>query len=253
MATYKKRGFKKNSSSDKVGAFEKKSTTASVFKSLDQGSSRTQIWIQKNQNKIFGLFALVILIILGIFSYTTFVLEPKEIDAYNKMFYSQKKYDEAVLINSDSLFNIALSGDSSNMGMLDIIEEYSGSKAANLANYYSGMIYFKLGDFENSINYLNDFSSDDFLLSSLAFGSMGDSYSELNQFDKAYDYFVKASNLDNNFTSPIFLYKAGLLAMKLDKFEKAEEHFTKIKLLYSKSSEAKNIDAFISRAIASYR
>ena len=85
MATYKKRGFKKNSSSDKVGAFEKKSTTASVFKSLDQGSSRTQIWIQKNQNKIFGLFALVILIILGIFSYTTFVLEPKEIDAYNKM------------------------------------------------------------------------------------------------------------------------------------------------------------------------
>ena len=40
-------------------------------------------------------------------------------------------------------------------------------------------------------------------------------------------------------------------AMRLSKFKKAEEYFTSIKLDYPKSPEAKNIDAFISKAIAS--
>ena len=39
--------------------------------------------------------------------------------------------------------------------------------------------------------------------------------------------------------------------MRLSKFKKAEEYFTSIKLDYPKSPEAKNIDAFISKAIAS--
>ena len=59
------------------------------------------------------------------------------------------------------------------------------------------------------------------------------------------------SKSDNNYTTPLFLYKAGTVAMRLSKFKKAEEYFTSIKLDYPKSPEAKNIDAFISKAIAS--
>ena len=76
-------------------------------------------------------------------------------------------------------------------------------------------------------------------------------FAELNQFEDAYDYYVKASKSDNNYTTPLFLYKAGTVAMRLSKFKKAEEYFTSIKLDYPKSPEAKNIDAFISKAIAS--
>ena len=57
--------------------------------------------------------------------------------------------------------------------------------------------------------------------------------------------------INNNYTSPLYLYKAGLLAMKLNKFNRAEEYFSAIKKDYPNSSEAKNIDAFISKAIAS--
>ena len=52
MATYKKRGFKNKASSNKAEALENKSTTANVFNTLDEGSSRTQQWVEKNQNKI---------------------------------------------------------------------------------------------------------------------------------------------------------------------------------------------------------
>ena len=137
--------------------------------------------------------------------------------------------------------------------MLDMIDEYGGTNAANLAAYYSGMIYLKMNDYQNSIKYLSEFSSDDMILGSLATGSIGDAFAELNQFEDAYEYYVKASKNNNSYTSPIYLFKAGLIAMKLEKFKKAEGYFSSIKSDYSKSAEAKNIDAYISKARASYQ
>ena len=251
MATYKKRGFKNKASSNRADALENKSTTANVFNTLDEGSSKTQQWVEKNQNKILGVVAVIAVIVIGIFSYSKLILEPKESNAFNEMYFAQKKFDEAVLINNDSVYSIALNGDELNMGMLDIIDEFRGTSAANLASYYSGMMYLKMNDYQNAIKYLSSFSSDDIILSSLATGSIGDAFAELNQFDDAYDYYVKATKTNNNYTSPVYLYKAGLMAMKLEKFKKAEVYFTNIKLDYPKSPEAKNIDAFISKAIAS--
>jgi len=251
MATYKKRGFKNKATSSKAEGLENKSTTANVFNTLDEGSSKTQKWVEKNQNKILGVVAVIAVIVIGVFSYSKLILEPKEANAFNMMYNAQKKFDEAILINNDSLYNIALEGDESNLGMLDIIDQFGGTNAANLAYYYSGMVYLKMNDYQNAIKYLSKYSSDDLILSSLATGSIGDAFAELNQFNDAYDYYVKAAKSENNFTSPTFLFKAGILAMKLDKFKKAEEYFNMIKLDFPKSSEAKNIDAFISKAIAS--
>tara|TARA_B100001113_G_scaffold306816_1_gene268164 strand:+ start:161 stop:922 length:762 start_codon:yes stop_codon:yes gene_type:complete len=251
MATYKKRGFKNKASSNKAEALENKSTTANVFNTLDKGSSKTQQWVEKNKNVILGLVGFISIMLIGVFTYSKLITEPKESNAFNEMYFAQKKFDEAILIDNDSLYNIALSGDELNMGMLDVIEEFSGTNAANLAHYYAGMMYLNMNDYENSIKYLSKFSSNDILLSSLASGSIGDAFAELNQFEDAYDYYVKASKGDNNYTTPLFLYKAGTVAMKLNKFKKAEEYFTSIKLDYPKSPEAKNIDAFISKAIAS--
>ena len=251
MATYKKRGFKNKASSNKAEALENKSTTANVFNTLDKGSSKTQQWVEKNKNVILGLVGFISIMLIGVFTYSKLITEPKESNAFNEMYFAQKKFDEAILIDNDSLYNIALSGDELNMGMLDVIEEFSGTNAANLAHYYAGMMYLNMNDYENSIKYLSKFSSNDILLSSLASGSIGDAFAELNQFEDAYDYYVKASKGYNNYTTPLFLYKAGTVAMKLNKFKKAEEYFTSIKLDYPKSPEAKNIDAFISKAIAS--
>lgn len=251
MATYKKRGFKNKASSSKAEALENKSTTANVFKTLDEGSSQTQQWVERNQNKILGLVAIISIIVIGVFAYSKLIKEPKESSAFNKMYFAQKKFDEAVLINNDSIYNIALNGDDLNMGMLQIIDEFGGTNAANLAHYYSGIMYLKMNDYPNSIKYLSEFSSDDILLSSLATGSIGDAFAELNQFDDAFDYYLKASKSNNNYSSPMYLFKAGLVAMRLNKFNRAEEYFSIIKQDYPNSTEAKNIDAFISKAIAS--
>ena len=253
MATYKKRGFKNKASSNRAEALEKNSATANVFNTLDEGSSKTQQWVEKNQNIILSLVAVIALSVIGIYLYSNFVIKPKEQKAFNEMYYSQNKFDEAILINNDSLYNLVLNGDGTNLGMLDMINEYGGTNAANLAAYYSGMIYLKMNDYQNSIKYLSEFNSDDMILGSLATGSIGDAFAELNQFEDAYEYYVKASKNNNSYTSPIYLFKAGLIAMKLEKFKKAEDYFSSIKSDYLKSAEARNIDAYISKARASYQ
>ena len=54
----------------------------------------------------------------------------------------------------DSLFNLAFNGGEGKYGFLDIVDEYSGTKAANLANYSIGMSYLNLKEYGNAIMYL---------------------------------------------------------------------------------------------------
>jgi tetratricopeptide (TPR) repeat protein len=107
----------------------------------------------------------------------------------------------------------------------------------------------KIGDYQNAIENLSAFSSDDQMLGALALGNIGDAFSEINQPEDALKYYLDAANFkDNNFTTPLYLFKAGNIAMGLTEYKKAEKAFTRIKNDYAKSDEAKNINIFIQRA-----
>ncbi|NNK82807.1 MAG: tetratricopeptide repeat protein [Flavobacteriaceae bacterium] len=252
MATYKKRGYKPKSKEDKQARLEEQSTTAGVFNTLDEGASKTEQWVVKNQKYIFVIVALVAVVVLGSLGYKNFIQEPKESEAMNDMFQAQKYFDEAVAATEkDSLFTLSLSGGEGKFGFLDVIENHSGTDASNLANYYAGMAYLNLKDYQNAIKYLSDFSSDDEALGPLAAGGIGDAFAQIDQLEDALTYYEKASEMKSNeFTTPMFLYKAGSVALKLGKNDKALTYFTRIKDDYSKSAEASNIDAFIGKAKA---
>ena len=60
---------------------------------------------------------------------------------------------------------------------------------------------------------------------------------------------IKAANKKNNdFTSPLYLFKAGQIAMELKDFGKAESLFTKIKENYSKSDQGRDIEKYLAAA-----
>jgi hypothetical protein len=65
---------------------------------------------------------------------------------------------------------------------IKIADEYSGTDAGNLANYYAGMAYLNTGKYNEAIDYLNKFKSDDIVLSGLA--TVGDAYAENNNRKK---------------------------------------------------------------------
>ena len=184
----------------------------------------------------------IIVIVLGYIGYKKLYLAPKEKEAQGQMFMAQKYFE------MDSL-NLALNGDGNYLGFLNIIDDYSITKSGNLARYYAGICYLKKGEFENAIEQLKKFDSDDEILSSFSLGAIGDAYLELNDKDKALDYYIKAAKIkDNDFTSAQFYLKAGFVHEDLKQFDKAIELYEKIKKNYSRSFEARDIDKYIERA-----
>lgn len=248
MATYKKRGFKPKNKAEEAVLDEQNSTTAEVFTTLDESASKTEAWVSKNQNYILGVIGAIALGVLAYLAYTQFILKPKETSAANELYYPQQFFDNAMTNEAakDSLLNLALNGADGKYGFIDIIDEYKGTKAANLASYAAGMAYLNIQNYDEAISYLEDFSSDDAILGALALGGIGDAFSQLEQPKEALDYYEKAvAHNANDYTAPLFLYKAGVIAMDLGLKEKALDYFTRIKDEFSKSPEATNIDALI--------
>src|SRR6478672_5899520 len=93
------------------------------------------------------LIAAVIIGVGGYFVYQNFFKNPKEEKAADTLFKAEEYY------RLDSV-NLALNGDGLNPGFLKVIDKYSGTDAANLAYYYAGNCYIKLGDNDKAIKYL---------------------------------------------------------------------------------------------------
>ncbi|MDC6367588.1 MULTISPECIES: tetratricopeptide repeat protein [Flavobacteriaceae] len=251
MATYKKRGYKPKNKAEEAQIEELESTTAEVFSTLDESASKTEAWVQRNQNYILGVIGAIALGVLGYLAYSQFIQKPKEASAANELFYPQQYFDQAIASETakDSLFTLALNGAEGKFGFLDIIEEYKGTKAANLAEYSAGMTYLNLQQYDEAIAHLENFSSSDAVLGAMAKGGIGDAFSQLSQPEDAMEYYEKAiAHSDNEYTAPRFLYKAGVMAMNLGQKDKALGFFERIKNDYPKSTEGIGIDALIGLA-----
>ena len=250
MATYKKKASK--SKSKDFDSFKNDSTTAEVFETLDVNASKTELIVSKYQNYIIGFVGLTVFAVLGYLGYENLIFQPKSDEANNELFTAQNYFNKALsdTENSDSLFLLSLNGGEGKYGFLDIIKNYSGTDAANISVYSAGMAYFNLNDFQNSIEYLKNFNSDDEILKALAVGVIGDSFAELNQLDDALDAYRRAANSSSNkFSSPKFLLKAGNTATLLGKKSEALKYYNRIKNDYPKSSQSNLIDIQIGKNI----
>ncbi|MEL1242005.1 tetratricopeptide repeat protein [Flavobacterium flavipallidum] len=253
MATYNKRGYKAPKEKEvkevveEVVIDEKNSTTAEVFSKLDETASKTEDWVAKNQKVIIGVVGAIALLTVGYLGYQKFIAEPKEDEAASEMFVAQQNFQQAVDgVASDSLYKLALNGSEGKFGFVKIAQEYSGTSAGNLANYYAGLAYLNTGKYDEAIEYLGKFNSTDVVLSALAKGAIGDAYSEKKQDKEALDYYVKAAESNkNDFTTPRFLLKAGKTALALGQKEDALKYLTDIKENYENTPEAASVDALI--------
>lgn len=252
MATYKKRGHKPTTKVEKQEELEDNSTTAEVFNTLDEGASKTEAFVEKNQKIILGLVGLVAVCVLGYLAFQQFIQKPKETEAMNEMFQAQVYFEEAMAgTENDSLYNLSLNGGEGKYGFLDIIDNYGGTRAANLAHYYAGMAYMSTNKYQEAIDHLEDFSSDDDIIAPLAKGAIGDAFVQLGQEDEALKYYEEAASMrDNEFTTPRFLLKAGITALNLDQKDKATKHFTTITENYPTSPEAAKATIYSGKAEA---
>jgi tetratricopeptide (TPR) repeat protein len=198
-------------------------------------------WVNENQQMLMYVVGGVVAIVAAYLGFTKFYLEPKNEEANNQVFMAQKWFGQ------DSL-NLALKGDGNFPGFLKIMDDYKWTSAANLAHYYTGIIYLKQGKFQDAIDQLKDFSGKDKMVTNMANGALGDAYSELGKNDEAVDYYKKAAyHFENELTSPLFLKKAGMLLEHEKKYDEAKKIYQEIKNKYPTSNEGRDIDKYIAR------
>ena len=198
---------------------------------------------QDKNGKKYGIaLSLILLVVLGYFGYKQFILEPKEKQAAEAMFRAEDYY------RIDSI-RLALNGDAVNAGFVKIISRYSGTKAADLAAFYAGSCYLKLGDFNNAVKYLKDFKTSAIQVQAKAYGLLGDAYSELNKKEEAVEQYKKAGTLfeEDEIISPEYLFRAGYLYESMGKNEDAVAMYTIIKNKYPASPRGFDIDRYLAR------
>lgn len=197
---------------------------------------------EKYKNIILGILAAIILIVAGWLIYKNYFLKPKEERAVEAMFKAEEYF------RNDSL-TLALNGDGQNKGFLNVIKNFDGTKAANLAHFYAGIIYLRTNDFNNAVKHLKDFSTDSKQIQMLAFGRLGDAYSEQGKKEEAVNNYKKAGNYfpEDEVNSSEFLFRAGYLLESMGKNKEAVDVYKEIKEKYPKTEKGFSIDKYIYR------
>lgn len=249
MATYKKRGAKKSQTQVDGRVDMPESTTAEVFETLDTSASKAEAVISKYQNLIIIVVSIVAVGVLSYLGYDRFVVVPKHQEAVSELNQAQYYFDLAVnSIEGDSLFTRALNGGEGKYGFLDIIENYKGTPAAKLATYSAGMAYLNLKEYDKAINYLDQFETDDILLSALSKGAIGDAFAQIDQKNEAFEYYVNAAEVSENlFSTPKYLFKAAMIGAEIGKEKQALSFLKRIQKEYPEAPEAANVAIQIGR------
>lgn len=223
---------------------EEKNQGLDLDTTLIETSHKVENFYQSYKKQIsMGLIAIVA-IVGGYVAFKMLYLEPKDKEAQTAMYQAQIWFEQ------DS-FNLALNGLGEVSGFIAIVDDYGLTKSGNLAKYYAGVCYMKKGEFQNAIDMLDGFSTNNDLVGPLALGLKGDAYVMLSDIEKGASLYMKAAGLSHNkITAPIFLKKAGIAFEELKSFENAIRAYEKIKTEFPESSEAQEIDKFIARATA---
>ena len=197
---------------------------------ISETLSKSEKFISTYKNIIFIFFG-VLLLIISAFSIFSYLKTSQNANGQDEMFQAVYYFEKDSLVQ-------ALNGDGNNYGFLEIIDEYSLSDAANLSRFYAGASYLKLGNYQNAIKYLNDFSSSDFLIQARAYSLIGDAYIELEDYDNAISFFKKASNENpNEFFTPSYLLKLALAYEKVGNLKSALNSYEEIIEDYKSSPE----------------
>ena len=210
---------------------------------VEDALTQSEAFLIKYKNAIIGGVVAVIIIVAGIIMYKNLYAEPREEKAQAALFKGQEYFEQ-------DAFEQALNGDSIGfVGFLKVADDYSGTKAANLAKAYAGICYAQLGKYEEAVKMLDDFNGKDQMVAPAILGAAGNCYAQLGQLDKAASTLLSAADkADNNTLSPIFLVQAGEILVKQNKFDDAIKAYTKIKDKYFQSYKAMDIDKYIEQA-----
>lgn len=192
----------------------------------------TQTFYQANKSMVVGVTIALILIVgggLGYYYYSQSQEEQaQQLMAFAEQKYMNRSYEEA-LYGSEEDFTV---------GFEQIINNYSITDAANLAHYYAAVCEFNLGNPEQALNYIQEYSVPDGILGVGPISFHGTILAELGRFEEAAAIFVKAANWNRNeSTTPYNLLKAANAYLDSDIPQEARQYAEQVVNEYPNSEQ----------------
>lgn len=181
---------------------------------------------------VFGLIVLV----GGFFAYKYLVVAPKEEKAGIAIMAAEQFYA------MDSISR-ALNGDAQNAGFLKIIKKFDGTASANIAHYYAGSCYLKMGDYKSAIKHLGEFDAHGTIFEKAKSGLLGDAYMETNDLKKAIEQYKDATgDADDDVFTPMYLQHLAVAYEKSNQTEEAKKAYIRIREEFPRSFQSREVD-----------
>jgi tetratricopeptide (TPR) repeat protein len=225
-------------------AKRKVASTETVETSVTAPAYSAPFW-EKYQKELLYALGAVALIFLGWWLYKSMIVGPKQQEAVSAMWQAEQQFAR------DS-FQMALENPGGGFdGFLAIADKYSGTPAGNTANYYAGVCYLQMGDFNNAITYLEKYDPEGDILPAMKYGALGDCYSENKDYASALKMYEKAADAaKSDVIAGYYLKKLGMLNEYQGNMDAAKEAYERFRTEYpnQQSQDWREIEKYIYRA-----
>jgi tetratricopeptide (TPR) repeat protein len=210
----------------------------SIIESTEGLSSLEKIALAyENKKKTINTVVIAIaLAVAGYFAYKYLVQQPNEEKASVTMMRAEQMF------SIDSV-NLALNGDAQNAGFLKIINKFEGTASANVAHFYAGSCYMKMGDYANAIKQLKAFDAKGTVLEHAKSGLLGDAYMENKDIKNAIENFNAATvDADDDVYTPMYLQRLAIAYEKNNQLEDAKKAYIRIRDEFPRSFQSREVE-----------
>jgi tetratricopeptide (TPR) repeat protein len=215
-----------------------KSTKEETIVDVQQIYTKTELFVDRNRKPLLIVLGAIAAIVIGVFAYQYLYKAPREAEASTAMWKAEQ------YMEMDSL-DWAANGHGEYVGFAQIIEDYSGTRAAKRAHYWMGIISRSQANWQEALTHFEEADFDDETVGVMALGNVGDMYVELDNFEDGARYLEKAakkaaSSSTDRFLAPIYYLKAARVNMELGNNDKAKSLLKQITENYKGISSVQN-------------
>ena len=219
-----------------------KKTNVAPVNEIDETIKVSTSFIEKNFKTLAAAIGGVLAVIIIALVVNQYYIQPKKAEAADNIAVAQQHFQQG-------MYEQALNGDGTNLGFLQVIDQYGSTPSGNIARLYAGLCYAQTEKYEEAVKFLEDYDlCDDQMVSNAAIAALGNCYAQLGQNEKAASTLLKAAKRANSTTlSPLFYLQAGQIYESLGNKDKALKCYEIIKNDYPQSMQRQDIDKYIER------
>lgn len=203
--------------------------------------ARLMEFYKKNQTKIVGTIAAVVILVVGLVLYTNYMVSQNKV--------ANGKLSKVLSYYNGADYNTAIDGRQGEFeGLRQIVSDFGSTETGQIAKIYLANSLFRLGQFDEAYEMYNEFSGNKKLFVAAAKAGKAACKEAKNEFAEAGDLYKSACEVtENNPLNSEYLLKAGKAYLKAGKNEQARQMFQKIKDDYAGTAPFTEADRYLQK------